>query len=158
MRLFNEGLSPDRCPVVRKRGPGRNQATVLKKWLTQDSICVMKCYCQSEPGVRGYRQRLLAFWKEKKRLKEGEQRLCEQVQMIQKKGWLLQPQLKEIRRLAESGENHVEGQQEEQNRNGTETTKQVTEQHFAQDEDEKRREENAEILINYITVLEELIE
>ena len=95
---------------------------------------------------------MLAFWKEKKRLKEGEQRLCEQVQMIQKKGWLLQPHLKEIRRLVESGKNHVEGQQEEQNRTGTETTKQVTEQHFAQDEDEKRREENAEILINYITV------
>ena len=39
--------------------------------------------------------------------------------MIQKKRWLLQPQLKEIRRLVESGENHVEGQQEEQNRTGT---------------------------------------
>ena len=69
MRLFNEGLSSDRCPVVRKRGPGRNQATVLKKWLTQHSICVMKCYCQSQPGVRRYRQRLLAFWKEKKNVK-----------------------------------------------------------------------------------------
>ena len=84
--------------------------------------------------------------------------MCEQVEMNQKKRWLLQPQLKEIRRLVESGENHVEGQQEEQNRTGTETTKQVTERYFAQDEDEKRREENAEILINYITVLEELIE
>ena len=63
--VYNKGLSPDRCPVVRTRGHGRHQATVRKKWLTQDNICVMTCYYQSQPGVREDRQRLHAFWKEK---------------------------------------------------------------------------------------------
>ena len=62
--LYNESLLPGRCPVVRTRGTGHHRATVRKKWSTQD-ICVMKCYYQSQPDVRGYRQRLHAFWKEK---------------------------------------------------------------------------------------------
>ena len=48
--------------------------------------CVMTCYYQSQPGVRGYRQRLHAFWKEKGLFQAGEQRLCDQVRTIQKKG------------------------------------------------------------------------
>ena len=55
------------------------------------------------------------FWKEKGLFQVGEQRLCDQVRMIQKKGWLSQMQLEEIRRLAESGESNVKAQQEEQN-------------------------------------------
>ena len=47
------------------RRPGRHQANVRKRWPTQN-ICVMTCYYRSQPGVRGYRQRLHAFWKEKK--------------------------------------------------------------------------------------------
>ena len=39
--------------------------------------CVMTCYYQSQPGVRGYRQRLHAFWKEKGLFQAGEQRLCD---------------------------------------------------------------------------------
>ena len=35
----------------------------------------------------------------KELLKAGEPRLCDQVRMIQKKGWLSQLQLQEIRRL-----------------------------------------------------------
>ena len=71
--VYNEGLSPGRCPVDRTRGPGRHQATVRKKWLTQDNICVMTCYYQIQPGVRGYRQRLHVFWKEKGLFQVGEQ-------------------------------------------------------------------------------------
>ena len=40
--------------------------------------------------------------------------------MIQRKGWLSQLQYEEINRLAESGENNVEVQQDVQNRTGTE--------------------------------------
>ena len=112
--------------------------------------CVMTCYYQSQPGVRGYRQRLHAFWKEKGLFQAGEQRLCDQVRTIQKKGWQSQLILLEIKRLVASGENNVEGQQKEQNRTGTEPIQQVTERHIAQDEDDKGRgEENAELLINY---------
>ena len=136
--------------MVRTRGAGHHQATVQKKWSTQDNICVMTCYYQRQPGVRGYRQRLHAFWKEKGLFQVGEQRLCDQVRMIQKKGWLSQLQLKQIRGLVESGENNVEAQQEEQNRTGTEPIQRVTEKRFVQhEEDEGRGKEKPELLINY---------
>ena len=61
-----------------------------------------------------------AFWKGKGLFQVGEQRFCDQVRMIQKKGCLSQLQLEEIRRLVESGENNAEAQQEEQNRTGSE--------------------------------------
>ena len=73
--VYNESLSPSRCPIVRTRETGRHQATVQKKLSKQDNICVMTCYYQSQPGVRGYRQRLHAFWKEKGLFQVGEQRL-----------------------------------------------------------------------------------
>ena len=63
--VYNEGLSPGRCPVVRTHGPGRHLATVQKKWSAQDNICVITYYYQSQPGVRGYRQRLHDFCKDK---------------------------------------------------------------------------------------------
>ena len=45
---------------------------------------------KSQPGVRGYRQTLDAFWKGKGLFQVGEQRFCDQVRMIQKKGCLSQ--------------------------------------------------------------------
>ena len=89
--VYNKGLSPGRRPVVRTHGPSHHQATVQKKWLTQDNICVMTCCYQRQPSGRGCRQRLHAVWEKKEGLfKVGEQRLCDQVQMIQKEGWLSQ--------------------------------------------------------------------
>ena len=73
----------------------------------------MTCYSQSQPGVRGYRQRLREFHQ------AGEQR-CDQVRMIQKKGWLSQLQLVTIKRRVESGEDNAKAKLEEQNRTGTE--------------------------------------
>ena len=109
----------------------------------------MKCYYQSQLDLRGYRQRLHAFWKEKGFFQVGEQRLCDQVRMIQRKSWLSQLQLEEIKRLVESGENNVEAQQDMQNRTGTERIQKGTVTHIAQnDEDKGRGEENSELLIN----------
>ena len=100
--------------------------------------------------MRGYTQRLHAFWKEKGLFQVGEQRLSDQVRMIRRKGWLSQLQLEEIRRLVESGENNAEAQQDVQNRISTEPIQKLTEQHIAQnEEDEGRSEENSELLINY---------
>ena len=48
-----------------------------------------------------------AFWKENGLFQVGEQRLCDQVQMIQRIVWLSQLQLEEVKRLVESGENNV---------------------------------------------------
>ena len=139
--------------MVRTRGPGCHQATVRKKWSTKDNICVMTCYYQSQPGVRGYRQRLHAFWKEKGLFQVGEQRLCGQVRMIQRIGWLSQLHLEEIKRLVESGENNVEAQQDVQNRTCYEPIQKGTEQHIAEkEEDERRSEENSELLINYDSI------
>ena len=147
--VYKEGLLPSKCPVAMTGGPGRHQATVWKKWSTQDNTCEMTCYHQSQLGMRGYRQRFHAFWKQKG-LFQVEKRLCDQVQMIQMKGRLSQPQLEEIKRLVEGGENNDEAQQEEQNETDTEPILQVTEQHIAKNkEDEGRGEENVGLLINY---------
>ena len=121
-----------------------------EKWLTHDNICLMTCYYQSQPGVRGYRQRLHAFWNEKGFLQLGEQSLCDQAGMIQRKGWLSLLQLKEIRILVEKSDNNVEARQEKQNQTGTEPTQQVREWNIEQnDEDERKGQENAKLLINY---------
>ena len=110
----------------------------------------MTCYYQIQPCVRRHRQRLHAFWKEKRLFQAGEQRLCGQVRMIQKKGWLSQLQLEEIRRHLKSGGNNVEAKIEEQNPTGTEPIRQVTEEYIAQNgEDEVRDRKNPELLINY---------
>ena len=79
-----------------------------------------------------------------------EKRLHDQVRLIQRNGWLSQLQLEEINRVVESGENNVEAQQDVQNRTSTEPIQKGTEQHIAQnEEDERRGEENSELLINY---------
>ena len=117
--------------------------------------------------MRGYRQRLHDFCKERGFLQVGKSRLCDQVRMIQRRGWLSQLHLEEIKRLVESGENNVKAQQDGQNQTGTEPIQKVTGQHIAQnEEDEGRGEENSELLINYDnidtaekqTILEKIIE
>ena len=70
---------------------------------------------------------MIPFFLKRKRVQVGEKRLCDQVRMIQKKGWLSKLQLEKIKRLEENGENNVEAQQEEQNRIGTAPIQQVTE-------------------------------
>ena len=61
-----ESLSPGSCPMDRTCGPGCHQATVRRRWLTQDNICLVKCYYESQPELRGYGKRLLTIWEEKK--------------------------------------------------------------------------------------------
>ena len=142
-------------------GPDRHQAPVRNKWSIQDNICVMTCYYQSRPGVRGYRQRLHAFWEEKGLFQVREQRLRDRVRMIQRKGWLSQLQLEEIKRLVESGENNVKAQKDVQNRTSTEPIQKVK-----NEEGKGRGEENSELLINYDntdtvgkqTILEKIVE
>ena len=40
--VYNESLSPGRCPMVRTRGPDPHEATVRKKLLKQYNICVIR--------------------------------------------------------------------------------------------------------------------
>ena len=60
----------------------------------------MKSYYQSQPDKRGFRKRLLTIWKENKMFTATEQRLCDQVRTILKRGWLSELQLEELRRTA----------------------------------------------------------
>ena len=70
--------------------------------------------------------------------------------LIQKKSWLLQLQLEEIKRLVKIGENDFDAHQKGQKQTGTKPIQKVTERHIAQDEeDEGRGETNTELLINY---------
>ena len=92
----------------------------------------------------------MLFGKEKDFFQVGEQRFCDQVRMIQRKGWLSHLLLEEIKKLIESGKNNVEALQDVQNRTDTETIKKGTEQYIAQnEEDEGRGEEHSELLTNY---------
>ena len=93
--------------------------------------------------------------------------MCDQVRMIQRKSWLSQLQLEEIKRLVEIGENNVEAQEDMQNRTGTEPIQKRTVTHIAQNEEDKGRgEENSELLISYDnidtvekqTILEKIVE
>ena len=83
MGMSNTNVSNN--SMVRTRGPSRHKATVHKECSTQDNICVMTCYYQTQPRVRRYRQRLHAFWKEKGLFQLGEQRLCDQGLMCNSK-------------------------------------------------------------------------
>ena len=87
--------------------------------------------------------------------------------MIQRKRWLSQLQLEEIKRIVESGENNIAAQQDVQNRTVTEPIQKGREHHIARNEEDKGRdEENSELLINcdYIgtvekqTILEKTVE
>ena len=61
-KTSRESLSPSKCLVDRKCGPGRDQATVRRKWSTQENIGLMKSCSESQPEMRGYRKRLPSIW------------------------------------------------------------------------------------------------
>ncbi|MCH2405554.1 MAG: hypothetical protein MK200_05110 [Nitrosopumilus sp.] len=69
-----------------------------KKWDPNDILCLMKCYYQSKPDVRGYRKRMFSLWIKNGRFEATEQQLCDQVRNILKKGRLSLLQLEEAKR------------------------------------------------------------
>ena len=100
----SESLSPGRCPMERAHGPSRQSATARRIWSTQDNHTLMKFYYQSQPDKRGYRKRLLSIWNKNKMFAATEQRLCDQVRIIMKRGWFSELQLEEVRRTATENE------------------------------------------------------
>ena len=109
-----------RCPVQLSRGQdarARLFSSYCPKKSRQHKLCNDMLLSKSAMCKRI--QKEIACFLERKRLfQAGEQRLCDQVRMIQKKGQLPQLQLEEIRRLVESGENNIEAKIEEQNQTG----------------------------------------
>ena len=100
----SESLSPGRCPMERANVPSRQSVTARRIWSTQDNHTLMKFYYQSQPDKRGYRKRLLSIWNKNKMFAATEQRLCDQVRIIMKRGWFSELQLEEVRRTATENE------------------------------------------------------
>ena len=99
-----ESASSGRCPTGEQRGPGRHPATARTGWTKEMNIAVMECYFLSNPAdendkpIRGYRRRMHSIWNQRQGLHVTEQRLCDQVRMIRKNGWLTELQLADIKK------------------------------------------------------------
>ena len=102
---LSEGVSSGRCPVDQQRRPGRHPATAEQRqkrvgWSKEDNRRLFECYIRSEPGRRGYRNRMLDLWKARNTNKEldkvCEQRLADQVRQIKTKKWLETVEQEEI--------------------------------------------------------------
>ena len=113
-----EGSSPDRCFMVRQRGPGRHPATVRTKCSKNVNKIVMECFFRSKPfdddgrPIRGYRQRMMQEWKEHGIFEITEQRLSDQARAIRKTGWISDLELENIRRMIDA-EREIENESTE---------------------------------------------
>ena len=58
----------------------------------------MECYFESEPTVRGYRERMLSAWQKRGMFKVSEQNLADQARAIKTNEWLSEVELEEIKR------------------------------------------------------------
>ena len=97
-----EGSSSGRCSLAQQQGPGRHHTTAnggrRRKWTQEMNRIVMECYFLSEPSVVGYRERMHESRKLKGMFEISEQRLMDQKRQIEKKRWLSDIELEEIRR------------------------------------------------------------
>ena len=100
-----EGARPGRVQREEQPRPGRQPATAREKWSKSTNQLVMKCYIMSEPEKRGYRKRMFKIWNENGGDPISEQRLADQVRQIQKKSWLSDAEIDEIRREVSRSEN-----------------------------------------------------
>lgn len=73
------------------------------KWDKEVNRIVMECWVRSEPGVRGYRQRMKRIWDERGVFEASEQRLADQARAIRTNEWLTAAEIEEIRRKVEIG-------------------------------------------------------
>ena len=88
---FDKGLSPGKDSRAQQPGPGRHQATAENrrmKWTKEVNKIVMKCYIKSDPSKRGYRKRMMEFWKVEGICDVTEQRLADQARQIKTNQWL----------------------------------------------------------------------
>ena len=94
-----EGLSSGRCPVDKKRGPGRHPATARRKWLKEDNKMAILCYLQPKKGPNiGFRKRMHQYWKDYGLFELEEQHLACQVRSILKTGKLSKVEIEGAKR------------------------------------------------------------
>ena len=113
----NIGVSLGKDSRAQQAGPGRQQATARTKWDKMMNKLVMRCYIKSNPNVRGYRKRMLVYWKEEGGESVSEQRLADQARAIRTNGWLSELEIEEIKRSLEAREsdNNTPGIEENDN-------------------------------------------
>ena len=98
IRATSEGATPGRVSGEQQPAPARYPATARTKWSKELNRLVMKCYIRSNPGSRGYRKRMLAFWREVGEFEIGEQRLAGQARAVKVNGWLSDVEMEELKR------------------------------------------------------------
>ena len=88
------------CSTVRQSGPCDpvKKTASRRKWSKEDNLMLWRCYLLSEPGKRGYRQRLHKICLDNNGANVTEQRLCDQRTQIEKKGWLTDVEKEMIQR------------------------------------------------------------
>lgn len=94
----SEGVTPGRVSGEQQPAPGRYPATARTKWTKAVNKLVMKCYIMSNPGIRGYRKRMISKWKENGGFETTEQRLADQARAIEVNGWLTEMEIEEMKR------------------------------------------------------------
>ena len=87
------------------RQPEKSRTT----WTKALNKIVMRCIFESNPNVRGYRQRMNKIWKEEGLFELSEQKLAGQARVIRTNGWLSEVELEEIRREIETESNIQDG-------------------------------------------------
>lgn len=73
-RVTSEGATSGRVSGKEQQAPGCYPATARTKWPKEVNRVVMKCYIQSNPGSRGYRKGMFAFWREVGEFENSEKR------------------------------------------------------------------------------------
>ena len=96
----SEGVTPGRVSREQQPAPGRYPATARTKWTKAVNKLVMKCYIMSNPGIRGYRKRMISKWKENGGFETSEQRLADQARAIKVNGCLTEMEIEEMKREA----------------------------------------------------------
>ena len=78
-----------------------------RKWTKEDNRMVMDCYLRNKSDVRRYRKRMLSLWRRKERFHIGEQRLTDQIKLVQQNQWLTTVEIEEMKRKRMEND-HVE--------------------------------------------------
>mgnify|MGYP001794065188 FL=1 len=98
-------LLPGSSPVGNQAGNGRQSATGTRNtvesrrcWSRQDNINAMECYFLSQPEKRGYMKRMHQIWKERRLFSITDQRIADQIRVINRNGLMSKLEIEEVKR------------------------------------------------------------
>ena len=114
-------------PVGNQAGSGRHSATgnpTLEKrrtWNRGDNINVMECFYLSQPERRGYMKRMHQIWKERRHFSITDQRIADQIRVINRNGLMSKLEIEEVKRRV-MNEPPTTETEEQPNENGNSMT------------------------------------